>query len=354
MILNGTYYFNETLPDFAGEVVEFTSNGRLFSRMTTERVGGGAITFERFCYDDTWVFYSSGWRDQSYRTVVFDNQEVSEEFYIWLTENAKLIDNVYTIKESTLKGIADSIREGNGTAEPIPVTELGAAIKTVRGVFYDEFWDAYQSDFYTPTKPRTNYAYAFAGVGWMKDTFKPKHNIKPTNATNMFSNGLITDIYSGLDACGTELDFSECTLMGSVFYASGITKLRRIDCTAATATSYLFSYSSSLETIEAWVVTENTPVMNIFISCSALKNLTIEGVIGQNGLDLQWSTKLSKASITSIMTALSTTTSGLSVIFSKTAVNTAFETSEGANDGSTSEEWLDLIATKSNWTISLI
>ena len=29
------------------------------------------------------------------------------------------------------------------------------------------------------------------------------------------------------------------------------------------------------------------------------------------------------------------------------------KTSEGANDGNTSEEWLNLIATKPNWTITL-
>lgn len=64
--------------------------------------------------------------------------------------------------------------------------------------------------------------------------------------------------------------------------------------------------------------------------------------------------KLSKPSITSIINCLSTTTSGLTVTLSKTAVNNAFETSEGVADGSTSQEWLNLVATKTNWTISLV
>ena len=53
------------------------------------------------------------------------------------------------------------------------------------------------------------------------------------------------------------------------------------------------------------------------------------------------------------MAALSTTTTGLTVTFSKTAVDKAFETAEGANDGSTSPEWLALVATRPNWGIGL-
>lgn len=89
--------------------------------------------------------------------------------------------------------------------------------------------------------------------------------------------------------------------------------------------------------------------------CSGLKELRfMDGsVIGQNGLDLQRSTLLSKGSWKSVITALSTETSGLSIKGSLVSVNKAFETSVGANDGSTSAEWLDLIATKSNWTINL-
>ena len=69
-------------------------------------------------------------------------------------------------------------------------------------------------------------------------------------------------------------------------------------------------------------------------------------------VNMQWS-PLSKDSIISIINALSTATSDLPITLSITAVNNAFETSPGAADGSTSEEWTALIATKPNWTISL-
>ena len=70
-------------------------------------------------------------------------------------------------------------------------------------------------------------------------------------------------------------------------------------------------------------------------------------------IDFYWCTKLSKASITSAINGLSDHPSNLAVSFSKFAVNKAFETSEGANDGSTSAEWTTLIGTRSNWTFNL-
>lgn len=66
-----------------------------------------------------------------------------------------------------------------------------------------------------------------------------------------------------------------------------------------------------------------------------------------------WCHKLTKASFKSIIAGLADDVSGQTVELSKTAVNNAFETSEGAADGSSSAEWAALIATKPNWTIAL-
>jgi hypothetical protein len=122
----------------------------------------------------------------------------------------------------------------------------------------------------------------------------------------------------------------------------------------ANSAAYVF-YGCTVETIDKIVVNEQTAFTSAssFTGCTNLKNVVFEGTLGQNGLNLQWSSKLSKASIESIINALSSTTSGLSVTLSKEAVQKAFETSEGANDGNTSDEWLNLIATKNNWTITL-
>ena len=89
-----------------------------------------------------------------------------------------------------------------------------------------------------------------------------------------------------------------------------------------------------------------------FQNCSALEEIRITGEI-KIDIDLHWSTKLSKASITSIMGALSTTASGKTLTLSRTAVEVAFSTMEGVTNGMTSKEWQDLADTRPNWTISL-
>jgi hypothetical protein len=109
----------------------------------------------------------------------------------------------------------------------------------------------------------------------------------------------------------------------------------------------------SLHTIEKIRCNEDTVFNSTFINCRELQNITIEGSIGKSGFYIESATKLSKDSITNIINALSTTSSGKVMSLSLTAVNKAFETSSGANNGSTSDEWEALKATKTNWTISL-
>ena len=120
-----------------------------------------------------------------------------------------------------------------------------------------------------------------------------------------------------------------------------------------------FTYASKLRTLSIKLKDDGSQTFaTVFTNCYALENLTIIGKIGQNGFDIHWSTKLTKSSIISIINALLDTEEGKTITLSKTAVNKAFETSEGANNGSTSSEWITLITPKSNayngkWTITL-
>ena len=156
-------------------------------------------------------------------------------------------------------------------------------------------------------------------------------------------------------------DFSKCTLMEQVFYVSPFSELNVIDLSMATSTIETFSGTYllnnrelMLKKIERLICSETTVFhITAFQNALEITYIGFEGVIAQNGLNLQWSTKLDKESHVKLVNILSSTTSGLSVTVSQTAVNKAFETSAGANDGSTSQEWLNLIATKSNWTITL-
>lgn len=220
---------------------------------------------------------------------------------------------------------------------------------------YDTFWDITQD-----YGNRKNYAFAFSSDMWTQENFKPKYPIRPIGAANnafaYWGQDDFLDKKVDLREVCT-FDLSACTTINSMFYlnrcvvAIGVLDLRNIN-----AFETVFSGATYLETIEKIILkNDGTQTFSNFLrNCDELKNLKIEGVIGQNGFTVQQSTKLSKASWISIINALSTTTSGLSITGSLASVKKAFETSEDANDGNTSPEWLALTATKSNWTISLV
>lgn len=69
-------------------------------------------------------------------------------------------------------------------------------------------------------------------------------------------------------------------------------------------------------------------------------------------INFEW-LALDKTNTTSVINALSATTTGQTLTLNLSAVNTAFETASGAKDGSTSTEFAALVATKTNWTIVL-
>lgn len=220
------------------------------------------------------------------------------------------------------------------------------------------FWDAFQN-----YGNRTDYNEAFKGAGWTTEAFKPKYPIVPsgTNAANyMFDSAKIgaselTDVpdFDFVER-GIELDFSKANQMTYTFRSCwGIKRLGVIDFSSCSSVNRTF-YSCRVKTIDKMVVHENLEYNNLFQYAGKLEDLTVEGTIGKNGFDTSACIKLTKASITSIVNALSDSTSGLTVTLSEAAVNTAFETSAETNDGTTSTEWLSLVATKQNWTISLV
>ena len=210
---------------------------------------------------------------------------------------------------------------------------------------YDTFWDTYQDN-----GNRTDYSMGFTGEGWNDETYKPKYPIKPTTMESMFQQSAMTEI-----GYKSEIDLTNNPNVYQCFRSSAVEKIKLIDISNNTyAKNFMCGYCSKLHTIEEIRVSEKTTfVTNMFQECGALKNINITGTIGQKDLTLRHSTSLSKASVISIISALSTETEDITVTFSQTAVNNAFETSAGAADGSTSDEWKNLIATKPNWTIAL-
>ena len=184
-----------------------------------------------------------------------------------------------------------------------------------------------------------------------RNTLVEKLKYSDTSNGTSFSN-----MFSGCSSLTTipQLDTSNGTNFGNMFNGcSSLTTIPQLDTSKGEYFSYMFIGCSSLTTVPQLDTSNGTNFGNMFNGCSRLTNLTITGSINVSGMDLKAATKLSKASITSVVSALSASASGKSITFSKTAIGSAFETSSGAADGSASDEWLNLIATKSNWTISL-
>ena len=209
---------------------------------------------------------------------------------------------------------------------------------------YDAFWDKYQRN-----GGRLAYQYAFAGYGWDDNTFNPKYNIDSQNSVGMFMYSKIIDLEALLNKCGITFNISNSTNYSSLFAYTAMTVIPELVFSANTSyMGAMFSESRKLHTIRKITLKDgfNANMTDVFTNCVALENVVFEGVIPKH-IYMQWSAKLSKASITSIIEHLSTTASGQTATFSKTAVETAFGSVESA-------EWQSLIAPKSNWTISLV
>lgn len=216
---------------------------------------------------------------------------------------------------------------------------------------YDAFWDEYQNK-----GAAARYDYAFAGSHWNEKTFRPKYNLIVTNAQYMFAFGSLNglDLTAHLEKLGVTLDTSKSTNFQTMFFYGAPKRVPVLNTVGANSINAIVNYAT-VETFDKIILrSDGSQTFNApFYGASSLINLKLEGVIGQNGFSTSASPKLSRASIESIINALSTTTTGLTVTLSKTAVANAFATAEGLEDGSTSAEWLALVATRSNWTIAL-
>lgn len=194
---------------------------------------------------------------------------------------------------------------------------------------HDSFWDVFQNK-----GARRTYTRGFVGYGFSFANFYPKYDIvvegdgsQAFYAWTKASNSQLTkgSLKERLEECGVKLDTSKATSVSGLFnYNEAITEVPTIDVTGTTATSTgVFSNSyGTLITIEKIITKESVTYDFWFKEGTGIKNVTFEGVIGQN-LDLHWS-PLSRASIESTIGCLSDSTTGKTVTLSKTAVENAF------------------------------
>lgn len=222
-----------------------------------------------------------------------------------------------------MTAIADAIRAKTGGTESLTLDAMATEIPKIyeegKKAEYDAFWDYYQST--------TQYLYAFS-YKWNDDIYKPQKDI----------------VIGGSNACN------------GMFYYSKVTdtkvKITFVSSNNASSAVGFMNKASYMKTIREVVFNKYTEFNNTsFQDCKNLETMNVGGTIGQNGLNLQWSTKLNKTSIESVINALSDETDGLTVTLSKEAVNNAFGID--IDDESTyTEEWNTLRNSKSNWTFA--
>ena len=122
------------------------------------------------------------------------------------------------------------------------------------------------------------------------------------------------DFSQRLKDCNIYLDTSEATGLDFLFYYTGTKAIPEINAAKCTTFTAMFSYSS-VETIEKLILNdtgENQKFDRTFNNTSKLKNIEIEGCIGNN-IDFKSCSKLTVESIRSILKALSTNGSGKAI-----------------------------------------
>ena len=213
---------------------------------------------------------------------------------------------------------------------------------------------------FTDNGTRTAWTYGFAG--WPADCIDPLFDVTPINATAMFTNITASgdkklNIPEIEARNNIKFDFSKTTHFGNFIAWGAVEDLGFMDLRSAVQANATFANSSHLKKVSIAIKEDGSQNFSgAFDYTTVLEDFTVvSGVFGSN-LNFQWTPKLNKASVTSIVEHLSDNTSGLSVTFSKEILN---QKQFDWNSGTTtpvwsSGEWEALIATKPYWSFKLV
>ena len=257
-----------------------------------------------------------------------------------------------------LKAIGDAIREKTGKTGLIPLDQMPQEIERIQ-LYYDLFWDNYQDK-----GNREIYDCAFScdrfsgNPYWTPQTLKPKYSFGDVKrAFHMFyifnfNVGFMS--YFKQFVPDFKFSLKESTDNTYAFCHAYFTNLPELDIRKAGKNNDLIlGYAKKLQSVKLIVDNTVTPWC-LMRNCDDLREIEIKGELCSQ-LFLETSTSLQKQSIINIINALSDNTSGKTLQLSVWAVKVAFaDNGPIINNGDTTEEWLNLIATKPNWNISLL
>ncbi len=185
----------------------------------------------------------------------------------------------------------------------------------------DRFWDVFQQN-----GNLRNYDCAFGYGGWNDAIYNPKY-----------------DIITEGDTAARQTFYAAKWLVDTkvpIYINRGRLVMTFYQATALKTIPYLYI----AEAVNGY----NNP----FGNCLALEDITLGGVITMS-VSFAQSSKLTRASIESIVGALSPTAAGQVLTLSQAAVDIAFD-SDGSGAGHDTAEWGELCDSKPNWTITLV
>ena len=252
---------------------------------------------------------------------------------------------IVTTDSKHYSNIAAAIREKTGEAttykpEEIP-TGVGEVFEAGKQAEYDRFWDTYQAK-----GKRTGYQFAFAGEGWTDEMFLPKYDlVMKGNCGQIFQASRVVNLYESTIGRGLKFTMSDLSYGIAMFaYATKITHIPALSFVGLTTVGNCFEACFALATIDKITIDERfTFTVSTFRNCDRLENLTIEGVIAKNGLNLSWSPLLTHDSLMSIINALQDKTGDTSASWAVTL---------GADNLAKLTDAEKAIATQRGWTLA--
>lgn len=213
---------------------------------------------------------------------------------------------------SVYKAVCDKIRALLGLTDTITADEIPDKLDEVYEAGKDAEWNKFWDDF-QDNGNRRKYGYAFYGKEWNDKTFKPKYDIiiegtDSHSGYSVFGMAGITDL--------AEICRKQDIIIDGTNYKPNNPQDWFANCYYLTRTppipvhdkfgyGWFYGNCKKLHTVEGFYVSENTTfTVNAFNGCTELQNLNIVGTIGQSGLDLHWSTKLTHASLMNVINCL--------------------------------------------------
>ncbi|MDO5478291.1 MAG: hypothetical protein Q4G23_03915 [Clostridia bacterium] len=177
-----------------------------------------------------------------------------------------------------MTAIADAIRDKTKGTEPLTLDGMATEIQKVfeegKATERDEFWGGLQD---YGNEIGRNYYYFFAYTRFTDALYNPEYPIicseVANGGQNVFYNTCLTDTKVPI--------YANSLNIGGMFYRA-----------------------RQMKYIRGLVLKESTTFANAFTECNNLEKLIVSGIIGQNGFNVQWSTKLTHDSLMSIINAL--------------------------------------------------